>query len=358
MNEAVKVLEREIASGAIPSAQYYLFNSDDVLQSVQLGMADVTVPCKVDSNTTYHFFSVTKTFTALAVLQLAEQGLVDVNKPVVNYLPDFTYGAAITVKQLLTHSAGLPNPMPLAWVHLAEEHGIFNRNTFFKPLLEKHNKVKYAPNQKFAYSNLGYIILGQLIEQVTGLSYEEYIAQHVFHPLSVTPGELGFAITHTGTHAIGYIRQWSAMNLALGLFLDKARFMEKRNGAWRAFKPFYVNGAPYGGLVGKPSALVKYVQALLKPDSCLLSDKYRQQLFVENTNNNGELTGMCLSWFTGQLNGVRYYTHAGGGGGYYCEIRLYPELNLGSVLCFNRTGVSDERFLDKLDRYYVNAHAN
>lgn len=60
---------------------------------------------------------------------------------------------------------------------------------------------------------------------------------------------------------------------------------------------------------------------------------------------------MCLSWFTGMLNGVKYYTHAGGG--YYCEIRLYPELQLGSEVFFNQTGVSDERFLDKLDREIV-----
>jgi hypothetical protein len=61
---------------------------------------------------------------------------------------------------------------------------------------------------------------------------------------------------------------------------------------------------------------------------------------------------MCLSWFSGQLNGNKYFAHAGGGGGYYCEIRLYPDSGIGRVIFFNRTGMSDERILDKTDRFY------
>ena len=62
---------------------------------------------------------------------------------------------------------------------------------------------------------------------------------------------------------------------------------------------------------------------------------------------------MCLSWFIGSLDGNQYYSHAGRGGGYYCEIRIYPKLKMASVIIFNRTGVSDERFLDKIDRFFI-----
>lgn len=77
-------------------------------------------------------------------------------------------------------------------------------------------------------------------------------------------------------------------------------------------------------------------------------------LFTENFTNDGKPTGMCLSWFSGQLDGNQYYAHAGGGGGYYCEIRVYPDNGIGSVIMFNRTGMRDERFLDKLDKYVLN----
>ena len=62
---------------------------------------------------------------------------------------------------------------------------------------------------------------------------------------------------------------------------------------------------------------------------------------------------MCLGWFAGDLNGNKYFAHAGGGGGYYCEIRIYPDLNKGSVIFFNRSGMSDERYLDKLDIEFI-----
>lgn len=58
---------------------------------------------------------------------------------------------------------------------------------------------------------------------------------------------------------------------------------------------------------------------------------------------------MCYSWFTGELDGHRYFCHAGGGGGYYCEIRFYPDLNVSSVIMLNRSGMRDERLLDKID---------
>lgn len=113
-----------------------------------------------------------------------------------------------------------------------------------------------------------------------------------------------------------------------------------------------MNGASYGGLIGTPCAFVKYIQQLLKPDGLLLSADARKTLFTENYTNNGKPTGMCLSWFCGQLKGNRYFAHAGGGGGYYCEIRIYPDNESGSVIFFNRTGMADERFLDRVDAFY------
>ena len=62
---------------------------------------------------------------------------------------------------------------------------------------------------------------------------------------------------------------------------------------------------------------------------------------------------MCLSWFRGALNEQEYFAHAGGGGGYYDEIRIYPDLGIGSVIMYNRSGTTDERILDKLDKYFI-----
>jgi len=286
----------------------------------------------------------------LAVLQLAEYGKIGLNQPIIHYLSDFQYGTEITIKQLLNHTAGIPNPVPLSWIHLDSEQNTFDRNQFFKPVFDKNNKAKSKPEEKYAYSNLGYIILGQLIESVSGKTYEEYVFEHIIQKLPINNNDLTFTVADSEMHATGYHKKMSFSNFVLGFFINKSKFMENSAGKWRSFKPFYVNGAPYGGLIGKPTAFVKYIQELLKDNNALISNEYKQLLFQENKN-----TGMCLSWFAGELDGNKYFAHAGGGGGYYCEIRIYPDIKIGSVIFFNRTGMSDERYLDKLDKIYINA---
>jgi D-alanyl-D-alanine carboxypeptidase len=352
MAEVEDVLKKEIAHGNSPSVQYILFGKDNIIKECSLGLADISENRKVNDRTTYNAFSVTKTFTALAILQLAEQKSIDIEKPVQLYLSSFPFSSEITIRQLLSHTAGIPNPIPLSWIHLATEHKSFDRNQFFERIFIKNNKIKTKPNQKFAYSNLGYVLLGQLIEKLTGISYEEYITNNIIQRLRLTQDELGFEILHPHQHAKGYQKNLSLTNLILGLLINKSKFMGKAEGKWKPFVPNYVNGVSYGGLIGTPGSFVKYIQQLLRPENLLLSEHYKKWLFTESFTTNGRPTGMCLSWFRGQLNGNTYYTHAGGGGGYYCEIRIYPDRELGSVIFFNRTGMSDEQFLDKVDRFY------
>jgi len=353
MTNVDSILIEQIVDNKTPSVQYLFFNKDSIIHEFRKGFADIKNGIKTSAGTTYHAFSVTKTFTALAILQLAEQQKLDIRIPIINYLPQFPYPPEITVQQVMTHSAGIPNPIPLRWIHLAEEHRTFDRNDYFNRIMHKQNKAKSGPNEKFAYSNLGYVLLGQMIERVSGLSYENYILENVFNPLGTRKDELDFTIAESGQHAKGYHKNLSLSNAVLGLLFDKAKYMDAPEGKWKPFKDNYVNGPSYGGLIGNAHAFAKYIQELLKPGCKLLTGEYKKMLFAENRTNNNEPTGMCLSWFTGKLNGRQYFSHAGGGGGFYCEIRIYPDPGFGSVVMFNRTGMRDERFLDKLDLYFL-----
>ena len=355
MTEIENILQKTVSHSDSPSVQYILFDRDSIIKKYSCGFADISGNKNVNDKTTYNAFSVTKTFTALAILQLAEQKKIDVEQSIKGYLPDFLYSPDVTVRQLLSHSAGIPNPNPLNWIHLAIEHKSFDRNKFFKDIFVKNKKTKSQPNQNFAYSNLGYVLLGQLIEKITGTSYEGYIKENIIERLGLKKDELDFEIADTNLHAKGYLKKLSITNLILGFFIDKSKYMGKAEGKWKPFNNFYVNGTSYGGLIGTPDALVKYIQELLRPNNLLLSDDYKRMMFTENHTTNDKATGMCLSWFSGQLNGIKYFAHAGGGGGYYCEIRLYPDKGIGSVVFFNRTGMSDERFLDKVDKFYFDS---
>lgn len=353
MKNVEKLLNNEIENDKSPSIQYHIFDQHNILYSFQKGFADLKGQKKVDAKTTYNAFSITKTFTALAILQLAEKGELNLDSPVIEYLEDFPYGKEITVKQLLNHTAGIPNPIPLSWIHLNTENHTFDENSFFKGIIEKNKKVKSKPNEKFAYSNLGYLVLGQVIEKVSEKTFEAYLRQNIIEKLPIGQDYLDFTFSEVDYHAKGYHKRMSFSNLILGFFIDKSKVMGANEGKWRPFNYYYVNGAPYGGLIGNPMSFVKYIQELLKEESDLISKEYKAMLFQENKNNQGNNTGMCFAWFTGELNGIPYYAHAGGGGGYYCEIRIYPEEKIGSVIFFNRSGMSDEKFLDKVDRFYL-----
>jgi D-alanyl-D-alanine carboxypeptidase len=195
--------------------------------------------------------------------------------------------------------------------------------------------------------------LGQLIEKISGKSYEQFITDNILFQLGLQPEELSFTMGDIASNVTGYQKYRTLMNLLLGFFLDKSKFMGQAEGKWKPFKAFYINGSPYGGLVGTAHSFRKYIQELLRANNSLIDEQYKKLLFTENYTNDNRPTGMCLSWFCGELNGKKYFAHPGGGGGYYCELRLYPEIQQGSVVMFNRTGMSNEKFLDKVDKFFI-----
>jgi len=115
------------------------------------------------------------------------------------------------------------------------------------------------------------------------------------------------------------------------------------------FNKYYVSGRAYGGIIANAYSLNKFIRELFKPNSVLLSDEWKKILFTKQKVLSGKEVEMTLGWFTGKLNGIDYFAHAGAGGGYYCEMRMYPSVNLATAIMFNRSGIRDERFLDKPD---------
>ncbi len=344
-------LKDQVDRHQTPSIQYALFDSDSILYTLSYGIQEESTGRPVDTSATYHLYSVTKTFTALAVLQLAQEGRIDLARPVSDYLPAFPYDHRITIDQLLSHTSGIPNPVPLRWIHTPEEHAVFDWRKFFEAEFSKHPKLNFEPGTRFQYSNLGYVLLGELIETVSGESYETYITQRIIHRSGVDAPDLSFTLDPE-TYTKGYHAYWSFTNAIFGFLIDKPKFMDAREGRWKPFKPFYIHGAPYGGLFGSMKGLIRYGQALMEDSAILLQDTQKQILFREKSVQD-KPTGMSYAWFTGMLKGHPYITHAGGGGGYYVELRIYPDLHIGSVILYNRSGLKDERVLSRADSFFL-----
>ena len=246
--QAKAALDRLIAQGETPGLQYMFVSADAVLFSYSAGIANPAESVPVSDRTTFNAYSVTKTFTAAAVLQLAQAGKLELDQPIALYLDRFPYAQSPTVRQTLTHTGGFPNPNPMAWVHLADEHAAFDKQRFVDAVLRANGRLKSAPGQAYAYSNVGYLLLGEAIEKVSGQAYTAYVEQQLIRPLKLSEGEsLAFTIEQSGGHARGTLEHWSLLNLVLGLFIDRDRFVDARSTRWVQLRNLYLNGAAYGG---------------------------------------------------------------------------------------------------------------
>lgn len=341
-----------VTKGKTPSVQYAFFTGDEVLYSESIGHSDIRKDKTVDESTQYALFSVTKTITTLAVLKLVEDGKIDLHASLKNYLPNHFYSSQITPHHLLTHTSGIPNPLPISWIHLESEHDSFDSRSFFDSVMRRHAKLKSKPGEKFNYSNLNFVLLGQLIEAVGEQDYQTFVEENVIKSIGFKFNDFGYNIKFD-TLCIGHHPKHSFSGALLKLFLNTHKYIASSSKHWLEFEPCYMNGMAYGGAFGNQVALIQYIQNLLNEEHLPISKPYIDLMFSENQTTNGKSTQMCLSWFKGELNRRTYYTHAGGGGGYYCEVRLYRDLGYGSILIMNASGFKDSRLLDTLDIHFL-----
>ncbi|MCX7923965.1 MAG: serine hydrolase [Clostridia bacterium] len=151
-----------------------------VLLDKGYGKADFEQNIKINQQTKLAIGSVTKQFTAMAVMQLHEKGLLDVNDKLSKYFPDYPRGSEITIHHLLTHTSGIANytdyPANYELKQTDEETII---STF------KNLPLNFEPGTNWAYSNSGYLLLGYIVEKVSGMSYEDYLDKNIFQPLGM-----------------------------------------------------------------------------------------------------------------------------------------------------------------------------
>lgn len=341
-----RLLDGMIADHATPGLQYAFVSADAVLFSHHGGSADLRASRAVNEYTTFNAYSVTKTFTAAAMLRLAEQCNLDLDCPIAMYLERWPQIGKATIRHALLHTGGFANPNPLRWVHLAEEDAAFDRTRFVEEVMRAHGRPVSKPGARYVYSNVGYLVLGELIEKVSGQPYVEYVQRQLLTPLGLRDREsLAFDIRRPQDHAHGTLQRLGLLNLVLGFFIDRNRVVEGNAGRWVQFRELNVDGDAYGGLTGNAPGFALYLQALLSGN--FPSPGTHAMLFTAAAAPG---PARSLGWFMGRLDDEPWLAHAGGGAGYYCEVRVYPRVGRASVLMLNRTGIRDAHILDGLDR--------
>jgi len=305
----------------------------------------------MEPDTTTMLYSMTKTFTAAAVLQLVEGRTIDLDAPVRSYVPQVPYGDALAVRHLLSQTSGIPNPVPLKWVHLAEEHRQFDEQVALNEALKGHRRPDFEPGKKYGYSNIAYWILGRVIEQASNMTYEAFMEKNIFGRLGMPSPEIGFVVPSPLHHAKGYIPKYSFMNLVKSLLIDP-RFLGSYEDRWFHIRNHYLNGPAYGGIVASGRAVAVFLQDQLKSRSVLFSSETKELFYQQQKNNRGKPVPMTLGWHIGNAKGRSYYYKEGGGGGFHGEMRIFQEKGIAAIAVANDATFRAGKFLDMAGRKF------
>lgn len=291
----------------------------------------------ITPETLFHMASITKPFVATAVMQLRERGKIDLDAPVTKYVPYFRLedgrAAKITVRQMLTHSSGMPDVEDYEWNHPQTDDGALER--YVRSLANRKLKLLFDPGTHFAYSNMAYEVLGDLIAKVSGVSFEEYVKMNILRPLGMTASTLLLSEANPALLAQGYTRS--------------------RGGDYSSIKPvaaypFNRAHSPSSDLMSNVVDMSRWAIANMNRgqidgqrilDESTYDLMWKPALEVEfcrgadrsDCRKAGGSVG--ISWFIGDHQGHTAISHSGGDDGFVTYLLLVPDAQMALVLMCN-----------------------
>jgi CubicO group peptidase (beta-lactamase class C family) len=306
---------REKIDAYLQSAyQAYKFNGvaivvkqGEVLLHKAYGSKDVTTKAPIDTSTRFPILSITKSFTAIVLLQLQEQGRLSLQDPVNKYIPAFSAGQNITLEHLLTHTSGIFNYTD----NISEKDtSLVGHPVTQQMVLDQfvNQPLAFKPGKGFSYNNSAYFLAGMVIEKVTGQPYEQAVRERVFAPLGMTNSGFDYLNLPSTLKATGY---------------------QYLNDTQQKPYPFYDSTVGYaaGSIYSTTSDLLKWVQTIGK--GRLLSAASWKAALQRKAGNYGY--GFQLDTYQGK----NYIKHSGGYPGFASEFIYFPADDVIIILLCN-----------------------
>ncbi len=245
------------------------------------------------------------------------------------------------VRQLLDHTAGLPNPLPIRWIRPAADDAP-DPARFLARLLAKHGTAKHPIGGQARYSNLGYLVLAEVIAAAVGESFVDALRGVVLTPTGMA--NTGFTHRAATPSAIGYVRAPRPLGIALKAYLPPGT-VGPRSGRQLAFEPFVVDGPGYGGLIGDVIDAARLARLHLADGTIdghrVVAPETARRM--RTISSPGKPVDLGLGWYRKHNTTTRppHVEHLGAGGGYYNAMRIYPDIDLGLVVMANTTARYD-----------------
>jgi CubicO group peptidase (beta-lactamase class C family) len=336
-------LEAYARDQGIVGGSALLIRSGRVLARHHVGLADRAGSRPVGDETLFHWASVTKTLTAIAVLQLRDRGLLSLDDPVTRWVPELrrVYDSAggadrITLRMLLSHTSGLQDP---TWPWTRGESWEPFEPTDWSQLVAMmpYQRLRFAPGTAYGYSNPGYLYLARVIEQVSGDPWAVYVQKNIWMPLGLRRSYVGRTPYHlAGDRGHGYRGDSLGAEPAdLGADFDPGITIP--NGGWNA----------------PMDDLARYAVWLTSRSDAVLARRTREEMWrpARATGNTlPEFSEVGLGLFSLEAAGGRLVGHTGDQAGYRSFLYLDPERQAAVILVFNtsREGSRAEAALARL----------
>jgi len=282
------------------------------------GMRNVETKEALQTRHIFHMASVAKPFVAMAIVQLVEQKKMNLDEPLVKYLPYFKLAderyEKITIRQMLNHTSGMPDVIDYEWEKPQTDDGAAER--YVRSL--KKEKMIAAPGERYQYSNMAYDVLGDLIAKVSGKPFEVYMKENILNPLGMT--ESSFLLENIKKDLRTSPHIWKSKPVVSEIY------------------PYNRFHAPSSTLNSNVVEMLHWAEANLqqgKPNGARLVSEANYALLVQPSVRLSEKTSIGLGWVLSEYRGLSTVEHSGDDLGYCCDFKLIPQKKIGIIVASN-----------------------
>lgn len=325
-NQALRIIQERMESKSIPGLAFLIARDGKIIDEGYFGKANLEVDVDVSKNSVFAIASMSKTFTAAAILLMAEKGQLRLDDPIRKYIPEAPdYWDPITIKHLLTHSSGLVEDWSLYDWNTSNE--LFLKTQTDNDFLKVHfdNGLKFEPGTDVSYAS-GHFVLGIVIERITGQPYGDYLEKHIFQPLSLNETFVDHPYKIIPHRVTGYfyydsdIMNSPVTGLGNGILIAPVAY-----------------GRGDAGIRTTASDLLKFYNALFTTK--LLNEQSRNMMFGPVKLDNGNFISTGAGWMNWPLGGIAISEHSGGfRTGFSSQALVVPKDRFAVIILTNLFG--------------------
>jgi CubicO group peptidase (beta-lactamase class C family)/predicted dienelactone hydrolase len=325
------MVEKVMAEGQIPGAAVGIVQDGELVYAKGFGVQELGQDTPMTPDTIFQMSSAAKTPTGLAVMQLVEAGKIDLDAPVTTYLPDFTLADAdlsgVTIRRLLSHTAGMPDPID--WLAEYQDENLRNDEAALHDYVHSlgDQALTSQPGTEWAYSNTGFDTLGDVIAQVSGQTFEDYLQANVLGPLGMENSSYLLSDLDPALLAMPHLPDESGAVNTIDFF------------------PYSRAHAPSGMLFASVNDLARFARANLNQGELdgvriLPASAYDEMWAPQADSPWAEMFGPSvasygLGWWVGDFYGHRIIGNYGAEFGFQSHLALFPDDGMAVIALVN-----------------------